>query len=330
MSDCGHDHSLEGLARHKADGGRLIAALAVIVVFMVLEVVGGLLSGSLALLADAAHMMTDAFALTLAASAHWMSAKPAGGQLHFGYRRVQVIAAFVNGIALFALMGWIVIEAFRRSVTPIDVAWADACDRRARSCREWRRVSPASPGGQGQYQHQGRDAACRERPLGSVAAVAAAIIIWLTGWTRIDPILSVFVAILIGRSAWKLLKETTHILLEGAPTHIDAERMQSDLAGISPDIEDIHNVRVWQLTPDQLRLTLHARIKNSAAAEDTLQLLKRALSDRYGIRESTIQIEFGAACPDHGGEHTHGGGATVHSLHGHAHGRARGGVATAQ
>ncbi len=331
MSDCGHDHSLEGLARHKADGGRLIAALAVIVVFMVLEVVGGLLSGSLALLADAAHMMTDAFALTLAASAHWMSAKPAGGQLHFGYRRVQVIAAFVNGIALFALMGWIVIEAFRRSVTPIDVAWAPMLAIAALGLvangvafRLLHQAGKDNINIKGAMLHVASDL------LGSVAAVAAAIIIWLTGWTRIDPILSVFVAILIGRSAWKLLKETTHILLEGAPTHIDAERMQSDLAGISPDIEDIHNVRVWQLTPDQLRLTLHARIKNSAAAEDTLQLLKRALSDRYGIRESTIQIEFGAACPDHGGEHTHGGGATVHSLHGHAHGRARGGVATAQ
>ena len=124
MTDCGHDHSFAGHAQHRSDGGRLIAAFGVILVFMIVEIVGGVISGSLALLADAAHMMTDAFALALAASAHWMSARPANTKLHFGYRRLQVLAAFVNGIALVALMSWIIYEAVRRSISPIEVAWA--------------------------------------------------------------------------------------------------------------------------------------------------------------------------------------------------------------
>jgi len=330
MSDCGHDHSLDGLARHRADGGRLIAAFVVILVFMVLEVIGGLISGSLALLADAGHMMTDAFALALAASAHWMSARPANGKLHFGYRRVQVIAAFVNGIALFVLTGWIILEAIHRSVTPIAVAWAPMLAIAALGLvangvafRLLHQAGEHNINIKGAMLHVVSDF------FGSVAAVIAAITIWLTGWTRIDPILSVFVAALIGRLAWKLLKETTHILLEGAPTNIDAKRMEIDLAEISPDIEDIHNVKVWQLTPDQPRLTLHARVRRGAAADEAMQLIKRALSERYGIRETTIQIEVGGSCPDHGGDHAHES-ATVHSLHGHAHGRARGSIATVQ
>ncbi|MCB2114544.1 MAG: cation transporter [Parvularculaceae bacterium] len=328
MSDCGHDFSVDGIARHRADGGRLIAALAVILVFMVLEIIGGVISGSLALLADAAHMMTDAFALALAASAHWMSARPANGQLHFGYRRVQVVAAFVNGIALLLLTGWILVEAFRRSVSPIDVAWAPMLAIAA--------LGLVANGIAFRLLHQAGDHNINIKSamlhvvsdfLGSVAAVIAAITIWLTGWTRIDPILSVFVALLIGRLAVKLLKETTHILLEGAPTNIDAERMEIDLASISPDIEDIHSVKVWQITPDQPRLTLHARLRAGAGGDEALSLLKRALSERYGIRESTIQIEIGGACPDHRGDHAREG-AQVHTLH--AHGRGCGGVATAR
>ena len=333
MSDCGHDHSFDQLARHKADGGRLAAAFGVIVVFMVVEVVGGILSGSLALLADAAHMMTDAFALALAASAHWMSARPANEQLHFGYRRMQVLAAFVNGIALVALMGWIIYEAVRRSITPVEVAWAPMLAIAALGLfangvafRLLHRAGDHNINIKGAMLHVASDL------LGSVAAVIAAIVIWLWGWMRIDPILSIFVALLIGRSALKLLKETTHILLEGAPAHIDARRLESELANLSPIIEDVHNVKISQLTPDQLRLTLHARLRAGADSGEALQVLKRALAEKYGVRESTIQIETGGSCPDFD-DNDHRPSAKVHSIHdhhGHAHTHGgRGSVATA-
>lgn len=301
MTDCGHDHSLAPHARHANDGGRLVAAFVVIAVFMVVEVVGGLISGSLALLADAAHMMTDAFALALAASAHWMSAKPANRRLHFGYRRVQVLAAFVNGIALAALMTWIVYEAVRRAVNPIEVAWmpmliiaAIGLGANGIAFRLLHQAGEHNINIRGAMLHVASDL------LGSVAAIVAALVIAFTGWTRIDPILSLFVAVLIGRSALKLIKETAHILLEGAPQNLDVESMVSDLSLASPAIENIHNVRIWQLTPDQLRLTLHARIRDGAGADAALQALKERLAERYGIAESTIQIESASAgCPDH-------------------------------
>lgn len=301
MTDCGHNHSIEGHAQHRADGGRLIAAFGVISVFMVVEVVGGIISGSLALLADAAHMMTDAFALALAASAHWMSARPANGKLHFGYRRLQVLAAFVNGIALVVLMSWIIYEAVRRSITPIEVEWAPmlviAALGLAANAIAFRLLHQA---GEHNINIKGAMLHVASDLLGSIAAVIAAIVIWKSGWTRIDPILSIFVAVLIARSALKLLRETTHILLEGAPQHIDADALARDLIGATADVEDIHSVKIWQLTPDQPRLTLHAKLRDGAVADEALLALKSKLEATYGIHDSTIQIEAGSACPDHG------------------------------
>jgi cobalt-zinc-cadmium efflux system protein len=304
MSDCGHDHSIGAShAQDRADGGRLLAAFAVIVVFMIVEIVGGIISGSLALLADAVHMMTDAFALALAASAHWMSARPANKKLHFGYRRLQVLAAFVNGIALIALMSWIVFEAVHRAVTPVDVAWAPMLVVAALGLaangvafRLLHRAGDHNINIKGAMLHVASDL------LGSIAAVVAAIVIWQTGWTRIDPILSVVVAALIARSAYKLLRETTHILLEGAPQHLDAEKLAGELIASTADVEDIHSVKISQLTPDQLRLTMHAKIRAGAAADEALRVLKSTLEERFGIHDSTIQIEAGCACPDHLGE----------------------------
>lgn len=316
MTSCGHDHSMDAHTHHQTDGRRLMAAFAVILVFMVVEIIGGLLSGSLALLADAAHMMTDAFALALAASAHWMSAKPANQKLHFGYRRVQVLAAFVNGIALAALMTWIVYEAVRRAINPIEVAWAPMLVISAFGLvangvafRLLHNAGDHNINIRGAMLHVASDL------LGSIAAIVAAVTIWLTGWMRIDPILSLFVAALIGRSAIKLLRETSHILLEGAPGNIDVEKMVADLSTAAPAVEDIHNVRIWQLTPDQLRLTLHARISKGAAPTDAMQALKRHLAERYGIRESTIQIETGEeGCPDHGAPATKLGALHLHEV----------------
>jgi cobalt-zinc-cadmium efflux system protein len=331
MSDCGHnhaqdEHSHDGLqlarsVQHRSDGGRLLAALIVVAVFMVVEVVGGLWSGSLALLADATHMMTDALALTLALSAHWISARPANAKLHFGYRRMQVIAAFLNGIALVVLMAWIIYEAIRRSITPIEVEWAPMLAIAALGLfangvafRLLHRAGDHNINIKSAMLHVASDL------LGSVAAVVAAIVIWRFGWTRIDPLLSLLVAVLIGRSAVKLLTETTHILLEGAPKNFDVAALTSDLADASPLIEDVHSVKISQLTPDQLRLTMHARIRDGAPASDALRALKKRLEERYGIGDSTIQIESGCSCPDDapGGE-PEPDGAKVTRLHAHDH-----------
>lgn len=355
MADCGHEHGLGATSQHRADGGRLIAAFCVIFVFMVLEVIGGVIAGSLALIADAVHMMTDAFALLLAISAHWMAARPANRALHFGYRRFEVLAAFVNGMALVLLMLWIVYEAIHRAISPIAVEWAPMLAVAALGLfangvafRLLHGAGERNINIKGAMLHVASDL------LGSVVAVIAAIVIWTTGWMRIDPILSIFVAVLIGRSAIKLLRQTTHILLEGAPVHIDIERLAGDLMASAPSVENVHDIKISQLTPDQLRLTLHARLKDGAAPNEALAELKRKIEADYGIMDSTIQIESGAGCPDtsmkdearqtkrhlHGvhnhGEHNH----NAHSLrgqhddhHGHdaderAHGKAAGGLRT--
>ncbi|MEZ5897479.1 MAG: cation diffusion facilitator family transporter [Parvularculaceae bacterium] len=293
MTDCDHNHAA---ARN---GKRLIAALIVITAFMVVEVIGGILSGSLALLADAVHMLTDALALALAVSAHWIARRPADGKLHFGYRRAQVLAAFVNGVALTILIVWIAIEAMQRAVSPVDVAWRPMIVIAVLGLGANLVAYKLLHGGaKSDINVRGAMLHVISDLLGSVAAIIAAVVIALTGWMQIDPILSVLVAILIARSAFKLLRETGHILLEGAPADIDVAKLTADLIESSPDIEDVHQIKIWQITPDQPRITLHARLKADASGEATMTLIKGWLAERYGIEDSTVQIEISDTCPD--------------------------------
>lgn len=324
MSHCHHDHghgnslslNRDGSASHghghaNVEGRSLLFALAVISVFMVVEFVGGLLSGSLALIADASHMMTDAVALALAASAQWLSMRPADGRLHFGYRRFQVLAAFVNGIALVVLMGWIIAEAIRRFRHPIEVVWEPMLViavlgllANVVAFKLLHGSAATNINVRGAMLHVVGDL------LGSVAAVIAAVVIALSGWTRIDPLLSILVAIFIGFSAYKLLRETAHILLEGAPKGIDASMVAEELAGVSDAIEDVHSVQIWQLTPEHPQATMHVRLRADAPTQEMLAQLKARLVEKFGIRESTIQIETGGCCDrepahDHAHDHAH-------------------------
>ena len=293
MSHCGHDH------HHTDDARRLIAAFCIISAFMVIEVVGGVLAGSLALLADAGHMLTDTVALALAASAQWIARKPADEKRHFGYRRSQVLAAFANGIGLMFLLVWIVYEAAMRLIAPSPVAWrpmlivaslgllANAVAFAVLHDASHRNINI-----RGAMLHVISDL------LGSVAAVIAAIVIATSGWTRIDPLLSILVAALILRSAIALLRETGHILLEGAPENINVQTLVSDMKETFVDVEDVHGVQIWQLAPGAARLTMHVRLKTGANGDAALANLKQELFDRYGVVETTIQIECTNQCPD--------------------------------
>ncbi len=278
---------------------RLVAALCVTLVFMVVEIIGGVISGSLALLADAAHMSTDAVALGLAASAHWFSRKPADSRHHFGYRRVQVLAAFVNGILLLLLIGWIVVEAVQRFLNPEPVIWSTmlivavlgfASNAFAFAVLTFGNTKNINI--RGAVLHVLSDL------IGSAAAVIAAIVIMLTGWLQVDPVLSILVALLIGRSAFRLTKETGHILLEGAPTDIDVPILISQLKDKLPEIADIHKVQVWQITPEQPRLTMHVVVARADVAAGTLSRIKTFLEENYHSLQSTIQIEMKNHCPD--------------------------------
>lgn len=293
MVDCGHNHAQHDYAQ-KGATRRLIYAFAVIFTFMVVEVIGGVLSGSLALLADAAHMMTDAFALALAISAQFFAAKPADGRLHFGYRRAQVLAAFVNGILLAILLCWIVVEAVSRFANPIPIdaplmLWIAVAGLVANAVAFaiLHRPKERDLNMRGAMLHVLGDL------LGSVAAIIAALVVISTGWTRIDPILSVLVAVLIGISAVRLIRDAGFILLEGAPDSIDIDALSAGVREESPLIKDVHHVRISQITPDQLRLTMHVCVDHDGDAPEALAAAKHYLERRHNIRESTIQVETG-------------------------------------
>ncbi|MEX0644749.1 MAG: cation diffusion facilitator family transporter [Parvularculaceae bacterium] len=287
---------------------RLLWAFGVIVVFMVIEVIGGVISHSLALLADATHMFTDAIALGLAASAHYIAERPADVQRPFGYRRAQVLAAFANGVLLVCLLVVISFEAVRRlTYAPVAVDASTllivaffglAANAVAFGILHTARTKNLNI--RGAMLHVVNDL------LGSIAAIIAAVVIMMTGWMQIDAILSLVVAVLIGFSAYKLLKETGHILLEGAPKGIDVTTLAEGVKAAARHVEDIHDVRIWQLTPEHASLTLHARINDARNAESALSEIKTYLEEHYGISQSTVQIEVGGHCPDCGDEtHAH-------------------------
>lgn len=278
---------------------RLLWALGVIVVFMAVEAIGGWLAGSLALLADATHMLTDAVALALAASAQFFAMRPADSKLHFGYRRLQVLAAFLNGILMALLLMWIAYEAVTRLFNPIEVnaplmlgVAVIGLAANAAAFIILHRRHERDLNMRGAMLHVVGDL------LGSVAAIIAAIVISLTGWMQIDPLLSVFVAVLIGLSAFRLIKETGFILLEGAPGDINTQEMAEGLQSASSLIKNVHHIQITQLTPDQPRLTLHACVDEAGDAAEALSAAKAYLEKKYKIRHSTIQIEIGANCPD--------------------------------
>lgn len=279
---------------------RVMIALVLTGTFMIVEVVGGIISGSLALLADAGHMLTDTMALALAAMAFHVCKRPPDGKLTFGYQRFQILAAFVNGLSLLAVVGWILFEAVRRFVSPIEIL-AETMLVVAAAGLLVNLISFAvlHSGDQENLNIRGAALHVAGDLLGSVAAIVAALVIIYTGWTMIDPILSIAVAALILKSAWTLVKRSAHILLEGAPEWLDVKAMQDRIVAGVPGVGEIHHVHIWGLTPQELMLTMHMKIADnvnsqSTVVRDTKQFLKR----EYGIGHATIEVDIDG-CSDH-------------------------------
>ncbi|MGI9261491.1 MAG: cation diffusion facilitator family transporter [Woeseiaceae bacterium] len=283
---------------HDHDAGnikRVQIALALTGTFMVVEVIGGILSGSLALLADAGHMLTDSMALALAVFAFRVSSRPADGRRSYGYQRVQIIAAFVNGLSLLAIVGWILFEAVMRLIEPPEVVgqtmlmvataglFVNICS-----------FLVLHGGDQQNLNIRGAALHVLGDLLGSVAAIIAALVIIQTGWMPIDPILSVLVAMLILRSAWHLVKRSAHILLEGAPEWLDVGDMQAKIIAEVPEVSEIHHVHVWGLTPQHLMLTMHIVLPEEVAEPTpVVRRVKAVLNSEFSIEHSTIEAEYG-------------------------------------
>ena len=287
-------------ATNESNQRRVIIALVLTGTFMLVEVVGGIISGSLALLADAGHMLTDTMALSLAALAFHVSRRPPGGSLTYGYQRFQILAAFVNGLSLLAVVGWILFEAVSRFFNPRDVL-GETMLVVAAAGLVINLVSFAvlHTGDKENLNIRGAALHVAGDLLGSIAAIVAAIIIIYTGWTPIDPILSVAVAALILKSAWSLVKRSAHILLEGAPEWLDVETMQERIVARVSGVGEIHHVHIWGLTPQQLMLTMHVSLDGPVESQSgVIRDVKTFLQEEYGIGHSTIEVDVDG-CADH-------------------------------
>ena len=274
---------------------RVSIALVLTATFMVVEVIGGIISGSLALLADAGHMLTDTMALALAAAAFHVSKRPANPKLSYGYQRFQILAAFVNGLALLLVVGWIFVEAVRRFIEPTEVL-AGTMLKIAVLGLIVNIVAFAVLHGGDRDNLNIRGAALHVAGdlLGSIAAIVASVVIIYTGFMIVDPLLSIAVAFLIFKSAWTLVRHSAHVLLEGAPDWLDTEEMRSRITASVPGVCDIHHVHVWGLTPQELILTMHVELEDPAGGStERIRSIKSILEKEYGIGHSTIEVEYG-------------------------------------
>jgi cobalt-zinc-cadmium efflux system protein len=279
---------------------RVIIALTLTGAFMVVEVIGGILSGSLALLADAGHMLTDTMALALAAVAFHVSKRPADSRRTFGYQRFQILAAFVNGLTLLVIVGWILVEAVRRFISPHEVLGQTMLIVAAAGLVVNIIAFTVLHGGDRENLNiRGAALHVAGDMLGSVAAIVAAIVIIYTGWLAVDPLLSIAVAFLILKSAWALVRQSGHVLLEGAPDWLDREEMKAIITDRVEAVADIHHVHVWGLTPQDLMLTMHLRLGSPIDNHTTvIREVKAVLQEHFGIAHSTLEVEVDD-CADH-------------------------------
>jgi cobalt-zinc-cadmium efflux system protein len=299
LSDAhGHPH---GHASTTARGERaLMSAFVLVCVMLVVEAAGGWWSGSLALLADAGHMLVDAGALLMAWLASVFAMHPADARRTFGYARMEVLAGFVNALVQVLLVAWIAYEAARRllaldlvhirSGVMLVVAAAgllvNALVLRMLHSHDRNDLNIA-----GAALHAFGDL------LGSVATVVAALLVRYLAWEWADPALSLLVSLLILGGAWQLLRRSAHILLEGVPEGLRMDEIRAVLVNADPSIAEIHHLHVWQLASGSRMATLHARLHNNADPQHSLHAIKRIMLERFGIGHATVQIERGE-CPD--------------------------------
>ncbi len=285
-------HGHDAVCGHNINESRTLWAACLTGGFMVVEVFGGVISGSLALIADAGHMFTDFGSLLLAWFGFRMARQPADDHRTYGFHRFQVLAAFTNGITLIFIALWILVEAIGRFINPVEVQASTmmavaivglginglvfmllhGADRDNLNVR-------------GALIHVIGDL------LGSVAAIGAAVVILVTEWMPIDPLLSLLVAGLILRSAWGVVARSGHILLEGAPGHIDVRKISADLVARFPGLHAVHHVHVWCLTQDRILATLHARTDAQTDTNHLVAAIRDHLNTAYGIGHVTVEIE---------------------------------------
>jgi cobalt-zinc-cadmium efflux system protein len=285
-----HSHAQARDAR-AGDRRRLALVLALSTLYLFAELAGGLFTGSLALLADAGHMLADVGALALALFAFWLADRPASAARTFGWRRFEILAALANGLLLALVALGVAFEAAERLAAPRPVlglpAFAIASGGLAvnllgmwllRSGRE------RSLNLRGAWLHLLGDA------LGSVAAMAAGLLIFFFDWRSADPLASLAIAGLVLRSAWSLLRETVDVLLESAPPHLDVDELRAALVA-EPGVASVHDLHVWTITSGMVSLSCHVHCTAEADGHAVLVRLQALLRQRFDVHHATLQIE---------------------------------------
>lgn len=276
---------------------RLGVVLALTVAFMFVEAVGGWISGSLALLADAGHMLTDAGALGLTLLSAWIGLRPASHSKTYGYQRWEILAALINGAALFGIAGWVVVEAVQRIQHPEPIraglfliVAAGGLVVNLISLAILHRLRDGNLNTRGAYLHVLGDA------LGSAGALAAAAIIATTGWMLADPIVSIALALLILVGAWRLMRESTDILLESVPGSVSMAEVHRRILAVS-GVTAVHDLHVWGVTSELVAMSGHAIVPDLAHHPQVLEQI-RAEMCRLGIGHVTIQLEVQHECEE--------------------------------
>lgn len=284
--DHGHAHAVS--ARNEKV---VLTALVLTATFMVVEVIGGVISGSLALIADAGHMLTDAAALGLAWAGFRIGRRASDARRTFGYMRLEVLAGLINALTLFALAAWIFWEAFRRLREPGEVlAGPMLAVAVAGLLVNLAVFAILHRGDRDHVNIRGAMLHVLGDLLGSVAAIIAALVIHATGWMAIDPILSALVCLLILRSAWSLLRGAFHILMEGAPPDIDVDALRDHLLGTVPGVVAVQHVHVWSITSGRVLATLELGLAEGVHPGSSVAAVKRELAERFGIGHATVEV----------------------------------------
>lgn len=275
---------------HGGSGRSLFMALFLTVTFAAVEAVGGWLGGSLALLGDAGHMITDATALGLALLASWIAKRPPSPRHTYGLSRAEVVAAIVNGLLMFAIVAAIVITAIERLTAPEPVAGGTVMLIGAFGLAVNIVVAVVLSRGERTLNTRAALLHVIGDMLGSVAAFAAGSVIYFTGWTPIDPILSLFVCLLILVSSVKLLRDALHVIMEGVPPEVDLHEVGHAMAGIE-GVHSVHDLHIWMLSSDAIMLTAHVIVSDLNRWEGTLNALHTLLHERFNIAHVTLQPE---------------------------------------
>lgn len=288
----GHAHSHTA----QVSEGKLFWALLLTSGFMLAETAGGLLAHSLALLADAAHMLTDAASLAMALLAVRAARRPATADMSYGHHRWQVLAAFVNGLALLVLSAWIVVEAVLRLWQPATVEGGAVMLIATLGLVVNIAAFAILSGGEQNLNVRGALAHVLGDLLGSAAALLAGALIWWRGWMIADPVLSAFVALLMVRTGWSIARQSAHVLLEGAPAGLDEHSIIDAVERGVDAVASVHHVHAWSLSDEKPVVTLHATLRVDAGRDAALLAIHQLLEARFGVTHSTIQIEEDACC----------------------------------